>query len=457
MVLTKVLVKETSLASFLMSQHCTKIKCVKKGSSQDDRNFTLFFYFENNKISREGLRVSRDTFAYKEYGIRLMLAPRSASALQEKVSLKLHGKLPRSPSLGGTLFWIISELSSLKKVAKICSILCLLLMSSLRNLLELGISTKTSTRDRVFGVLHEIGVLCTEHPFYGHGIYSSHNFISNGIIGAFSGKSDSFLKGWLRLLVFRPLEFEQDLVLKELTMIKDFDDVAFRNSNCGTGSRSDKTVDSPHGFVIYRVIVLKGIEKVTKVVEIKDWNVDSGGKILAHTGDRASRMGEAIGTDEVGDICILRDGPAELAVGGDGGLSEVSISDESVQMNREVYCMVEAVGGIVGVLVGLLGLTNPVCVSQIDEPYEDLDDDEEDSEEDPKMDLDEEKEDPEIDIDDEEEEEPLPASPSPLPFKVPLSAYEVGGPFSLASASVFSTRYELNQLRQDFGILGSRV
>ncbi|GJR51844.1 hypothetical protein Tco_1402365 [Tanacetum coccineum] len=38
-----------------------------------------------------------------------MLAPRSAKALQEKVLLKLHGirKLLGSPSLGGTLFWII--------------------------------------------------------------------------------------------------------------------------------------------------------------------------------------------------------------------------------------------------------------------------------------------------------------------------------------------------------------
>ncbi|GKC48460.1 hypothetical protein Tco_1066182, partial [Tanacetum coccineum] len=45
------------------------------------------------------------------------------------------------------------------------------------------------------------------------------------------------------------------------------------------------------------------------------------------------------------------------------------------------------------------------------EPYEDLDDEEEDPEEDPKMDLDEEEEeeDPEMDVDNKEEEEPLPA------------------------------------------------
>ncbi|GKF90531.1 hypothetical protein Tco_0274232 [Tanacetum coccineum] len=89
----------------------------------------------NLTLNLVGLRVSRDSFAYKEYGIRLMLAPRSAKALQEKVLLKLHGirKLPGSLSFGGTLFWIIVELSSLKKAAKICSILFLLLKSSLRN------------------------------------------------------------------------------------------------------------------------------------------------------------------------------------------------------------------------------------------------------------------------------------------------------------------------------------
>ncbi|GJW05597.1 hypothetical protein Tco_1568020 [Tanacetum coccineum] len=78
-----------------------------------------------------------------------MLAPRSAKALQEKVLLILHGirKLPGSPSFGGTLFWIIAELSSLKKADKIYSILCLLLMSSLRNFSELGIPAKMSTRD----------------------------------------------------------------------------------------------------------------------------------------------------------------------------------------------------------------------------------------------------------------------------------------------------------------------
>ncbi|GKC45803.1 hypothetical protein Tco_1063525 [Tanacetum coccineum] len=48
-----------------------------------------------------GLRLLRDNLTYSEYGIRLMLAPRLAKALKEKVLLKLHGirKLPGSLSL----------------------------------------------------------------------------------------------------------------------------------------------------------------------------------------------------------------------------------------------------------------------------------------------------------------------------------------------------------------------
>nr|GFA11754.1 ribonuclease H-like domain-containing protein [Tanacetum cinerariifolium] len=55
------------------SNYC--ISSVKKGSSRDERKFAIFFHFENNKIGRKGLIVLRDSFAYKEYGIRLMLAP----------------------------------------------------------------------------------------------------------------------------------------------------------------------------------------------------------------------------------------------------------------------------------------------------------------------------------------------------------------------------------------------
>nr|GEY12025.1 reverse transcriptase domain-containing protein [Tanacetum cinerariifolium] len=48
-------------------------------------NLAIFFHFENNKIGWEGLRVLIDNLAYNKYVIRLILAPRSAKALQEKV------------------------------------------------------------------------------------------------------------------------------------------------------------------------------------------------------------------------------------------------------------------------------------------------------------------------------------------------------------------------------------
>nr|GEV18505.1 hypothetical protein [Tanacetum cinerariifolium] len=81
-------------------------RAVKKGSSQDEENFAIFFHFRITESARNvnlptstsifsailigywidrsanlmlilvGLRVLRDSFAYKEYGIRLMLAPR---------------------------------------------------------------------------------------------------------------------------------------------------------------------------------------------------------------------------------------------------------------------------------------------------------------------------------------------------------------------------------------------
>nr|GEW40250.1 hypothetical protein [Tanacetum cinerariifolium] len=96
-----------------------------------------------------GLRVLRDSFVYREYGIRLMLVPRSDKGLQEKVLPNVQGirELSGSLSLGGTLFWIIAGLTSLRKADEICSSLFLLLMSSLRNLPYFGILANTSTRD----------------------------------------------------------------------------------------------------------------------------------------------------------------------------------------------------------------------------------------------------------------------------------------------------------------------
>ncbi|GJV20698.1 hypothetical protein Tco_1369718 [Tanacetum coccineum] len=50
---------------------------------------------------------------------------------------------------------------------------------------------------------------------------------------------------------------------------------SFRNVDCGTGSRSDNTVGSPHGFVIHGIEVLKVNENVTEVIDVENWRVDN--------------------------------------------------------------------------------------------------------------------------------------------------------------------------------------
>ncbi|GJW61621.1 hypothetical protein Tco_0110956 [Tanacetum coccineum] len=86
---------------------------VKDHSFSSNSEIELFLFDSNYCIGNVKKRVSIDNFAYKEYDMRLMLAPRSTKALQEKALLKFHRimKLPGSPSFGGTLFWSMAELS----------------------------------------------------------------------------------------------------------------------------------------------------------------------------------------------------------------------------------------------------------------------------------------------------------------------------------------------------------
>nr|GEX16473.1 hypothetical protein [Tanacetum cinerariifolium] len=78
----------------LLEDKVVKLNWAKNQKTRSSLKKTVAF-------ADEGLRVLRDNLAYREYGIRLMQAPRSAKALQEKVLLKLHGirKLPGSSSL----------------------------------------------------------------------------------------------------------------------------------------------------------------------------------------------------------------------------------------------------------------------------------------------------------------------------------------------------------------------
>ncbi|GJT85619.1 hypothetical protein Tco_1067336 [Tanacetum coccineum] len=49
----------------------------------------------------------------------------------------------------------------------------------------------------------------------------------------------------------------------------------FRNDDYGTRSRSDNTVDSPHGFIIHGIIISKNIKEVTKIIDVENWQIDN--------------------------------------------------------------------------------------------------------------------------------------------------------------------------------------
>nr|GEV16833.1 hypothetical protein [Tanacetum cinerariifolium] len=49
----------------------------------------------------------------------------------------------------------------------------------------------------------------------------------------------------------------------------------FRNGDCETESQSDNTIDSPHGFIIHGIKVLKCNEKVTEVIDVENERIDN--------------------------------------------------------------------------------------------------------------------------------------------------------------------------------------
>ncbi|GJR72158.1 hypothetical protein Tco_0084523 [Tanacetum coccineum] len=60
----------------------------------------------------------------------------------------------------------------------------------------------------------------------------------------------------------------------------------FRNGDCGTGSRSDNTVGSLHGFVIHGIEILKDYEKVMEVIDFENFMIGSA----VHTGKCAAYL-----------------------------------------------------------------------------------------------------------------------------------------------------------------------
>ncbi|GJY39696.1 hypothetical protein Tco_0426060 [Tanacetum coccineum] len=48
-----------------------------------------------------------------------------------------------------------------------------------------------------------------------------------------------------------------------------------KNNDRRTGSQSDNTVGSPHGFIIHWIIISKNIKKVTEVIDVENWRIDN--------------------------------------------------------------------------------------------------------------------------------------------------------------------------------------
>ncbi|GKE68427.1 hypothetical protein Tco_1526499, partial [Tanacetum coccineum] len=44
----------------------------------------------------------------------------------------------------------------------------------------------------------------------------------------------------------------------------------FTNGDCETGSQSDNTVGSLHGFIIHWIVISKNIKKVTEVIDVEN-------------------------------------------------------------------------------------------------------------------------------------------------------------------------------------------
>ncbi|GJT85023.1 hypothetical protein Tco_1066740 [Tanacetum coccineum] len=167
-----------------------------------------------------GLGVSGDNFAYKEYDMRLMLAPRSARALHEKALLKLHG---------------------------------------MRKLLGLDFSEELIEKSWGKESANESGL-----KFIPRFDSSFVKFIQSCFC---------FSKEFMNVFVRIGFDSTIELVSFDESQVVTFNGkfvCGFRNGDCGTGSQSDNTVGSPHGFVIYGIEVLKGNEKVREVIDVEN-------------------------------------------------------------------------------------------------------------------------------------------------------------------------------------------
>nr|GEV67757.1 reverse transcriptase domain-containing protein [Tanacetum cinerariifolium] len=101
------------------------------------------------------------------------------------------------------------------------------------------------------------------------------NFPTSGAyFQLFQQDSEEFVNVFLRISFGSTIELVSFDESQVVTFYGKFA-CGFRNSDYETGSQSDNMVGSPHGFIIYWIIISKNIKQVTKVFDVENWRTDN--------------------------------------------------------------------------------------------------------------------------------------------------------------------------------------
>nr|GEV03436.1 hypothetical protein [Tanacetum cinerariifolium] len=104
--------------------------------------------------------------------------------------------------------------------------------------------------------------------------HQADNFILGVSIFKHITYSEEFVNVFVRIGFDSSIELVSFDEIQVVTFNSEFV-CGFRNGNCRTESQSNNTVGSPHGFIIHRIDILKGNEKVTEVIDIENWRIDN--------------------------------------------------------------------------------------------------------------------------------------------------------------------------------------
>ncbi|GJR66000.1 hypothetical protein Tco_0012065 [Tanacetum coccineum] len=132
--------------------------------------------------------------------------------------------------------------------------------------------------------------------------YSSPRFIANCFIADSHkdghGDSEEFMNVFMRIGFGSAIELVSIDESQVVTYNSKFV-CGFRNSDCGTGSQSDNTVGSPHGFIIPGFVISK---ISTKVTEIRTGNggISTASRLFSNAEELVSIVGASMPVSTAG-------------------------------------------------------------------------------------------------------------------------------------------------------------